>query len=62
MTFPRNLIAWLLMKGMIGWPLIFRAGSKEVPDEALMARLWHFAGVVRMHVHCSHFSMCLMNS
>ena len=42
MTLPRNLIAWLLMKG-IDWPLIFRAGSKEIPDEALMARLWHFA-------------------
>ena len=61
MTFPRNLIAWLLMKG-IDWPLIFSAGSKEIPDEALMARLWHFAGLVCMPVHCSHFSTCSMSS
>ena len=56
MTLPKNLIASFLMKGIMGWPSIVRAGSKDFPVEVLIPRLWHLAGLARIPVHWTHLS------
>ena len=55
MVLPRNLIALVPMKG-IGCSLSERLGSKDVPDEAWIPKLWHLGTLACMPVQCSHLS------
>ena len=57
MVLPRNLIALVPMKG-IGCALRERLGSKDVPDEAWIPKLWHLG----LHKYGSREWVALENS